>query len=396
MKENVSLDQNQYHKLGMDASYLAACALHGQRPDWDGGEDLTALLKFCKFHSISAIVAMALEEYWRASPAAPEVMKPWKQAKDMAIRKNILLNAERERILQHLESIGCWYMPLKGSLLQHDYPRFGMRQMGDNDILIDPAMQAQVHEFMCSEGYEAALYQLGNHDEYVKQPLYNFEMHMCLFERIMDPVLADYYTDRTELLQKDEGNGFGYHMSCEDFYIYLTAHAYKHFVLSGIGIRHLLDVYVYLGKYEQTMDWAYVERDLRKMDAWEFHCQCRALSQALFASPRREHARSEEEIQLLGAFFSAGAYGTPEQRVQKSLQTLQRGSETAGLLTKIRYVFMRIFPSVERLSMMHPEVKESKWKVFVVWAKRLLSAVFLHPLKTLREIGNLWRAKSKE
>lgn len=396
MKENVSFEQGQYHKLGMDASYLAACALHGQRPDWDGEEDLTELLKFCKFHSISAIVAMALEEYWRTAPAAPEVMKPWKQAKDMAIRKNILLNAERERILQHLESIGCWYMPLKGSLLQYDYPKFGMRQMGDNDILVDPAKQSQVYAFMYAEGYEAAEYQQGNHDEYIKQPIFNFEMHMCLFERVIAPGLSDYYADRPGLLQKDEGNSFGYHMSQEDFYIYLTAHAYKHFVLSGIGIRHLLDVYVYLGKHEKTMDWAYVEQELRKMDAWDFHCQCRELSRTLFAVPRREHVCSEQESQLLDAFFGAGSYGTREQQVQKSLQGIQRNGKKAGLLTKIRYVFMRLFPSVDFLAVMHPEVKEAKWSVPVVWAKRLFSAVFSHPLKTLREIGNLWKAKSKE
>ena len=197
---------------------IAGCALNDRCPDLDGSLDLDALFAFCKFHSITSIVAMALERYWKeVTPADPEQMKQWKQAKDMAIRKNILLNAERERIVKHLESICCWYMPLKGSLLQYDYPKFGMRQMSDNDILFDESMHRQVYEFMTGSGYEAVTYQQGKDDEYVKKPLYNIEMHRALFGNALYPELAEYFRDVKQRLIKDEQNQFGYHFSREDF-----------------------------------------------------------------------------------------------------------------------------------------------------------------------------------
>ena len=100
--------QLNMRKLGMEACYLASCALHGTVARIDENWDLEKLYKFCKFHSITSIVAMALEEVWREHPAAPEIMKKWRQARDKAIRRNVLLNAERERILAHLESIQFW------------------------------------------------------------------------------------------------------------------------------------------------------------------------------------------------------------------------------------------------------------------------------------------------
>ena len=120
--------QAKMWRLGLETTYLAGCALQNVTPQLDDTLDFEALYRFCKFHSVTSIVAMALDSYWKTQPGDPEIMAKWRKVRDQAIRKNILLNAERDRILAHLEAIGCWYMPLKGSLLQYDYPKFGMYQ----------------------------------------------------------------------------------------------------------------------------------------------------------------------------------------------------------------------------------------------------------------------------
>lgn len=66
-----------------------------------------------------------------------ELLTKWKQTRDMAIRKNAMLDLSRESLFAYFEEQGIWYMPLKGSILKDMYPRLGMRQMADNDILID-------------------------------------------------------------------------------------------------------------------------------------------------------------------------------------------------------------------------------------------------------------------
>ena len=369
-----------YRQLGFEAVYLSACALNNVIPEWDYAAELEDLFRFCKFHSITAIVAMALDSYWKEHPADPQVMKPWLQARDKAIRKNIMLNAERERIIAFLESIGCRYLPLKGSLLQHDYPKFGMRQMSDNDILCDPAKQAQIRDFMLQSGYTCELYDQGNHDEYTRQPVYNFEIHRSLFKPETAPKLAAYYADIMTRARKDENNCYGYHMSRDDFYIYLIAHAYRHFVVSGVGIRNLMDVYVYLDRYGHQLNWSYIEQELRTLDAWEFERWCHRLSGLLLRIPCRNPAVSRGDMEILDAFFTSGTFGTEQQLIRNSMKF--SGS-------KARYFFRRMFPGRELLGVMHPSVRKHGWLVPFVWIYRLVTALCKRPGRVFRELKSI-------
>lgn len=381
--------QLKMRDLGVEASYLAACSLHDTVPVLPEEPDWEALYRFCKFHSITSIAAMALEQVWKEHPADPEVMQKWRQARDKAIRKNMLLNAERERLLAYLESIGCWYMPLKGSLLQFDYPKFGMRQMSDNDILCDPAHSADIRGYMTENGYTCVQYMQGHHDEYNRKPVYNFEIHRSLFKKEEAPVLAAYYEDIRDRALTDGGKEYGHHLSVSDFYIYLIAHAYNHFLESGIGIRHLMDVYVFLGQHGTQLDWAYAETELRKLDAWEFSQLSRRLAQKLFARPVRMADSEPEELSALDAFFSSGSHGTEEQLLAKSYEKFRKN----GNGSRAGYFLRRLFPPAELLGVMYPVVRKHKWMVPFVWIYRLIRSVINRPGRVLREMKHIAAVK---
>lgn len=382
---NTSEKQQKYRQLGLEASYLAACALHGKVVEADDGIDLDMLYRFCKFHSITSIVAMALEEAWKTNPADAEIMKKWRQARDKAIRKNILLNAERERILAHLEAIGCWYMPLKGSLLQFDYPVFGMRQMSDNDILCDSERSEDIRNFMLENGYTCEQFMQGHHDEYNRKPVYNFEIHRRLFKPEEAPVLAAYYEDIHSRSMRDEGKEYGYHLSRSDFYIYITAHALNHFQESGIGIRWLMDVYVFLDKYSRELDREYVDRELNKLGALEFEKWCVRISRGLFAEPVRKISVPDEDMPILDAFFASGSHGTETQLFQKSFAKF---SDVTGN-SRLRYFLSRLFPSARMLGVTYPIVKKHKWMVPFIWIYRLVRSVIFRPGRVFRETKHL-------
>jgi len=387
MTENISEKQRICRKLGHESVYLAACAIHNTVPAARVDMDLQALFKFCKFHSITSCVAMALDKAWAINPGDPAVMKQWREARDKAIRKNILLNAERERILAHLESIGCWYMPLKGSLLQYDYPKFGMRQMSDNDLLCDPAKSKEIHRFMAESGYTCEQFNKGHHDEYNRKPVYNFEIHRSLFKPEEAPELAAYFADIHERSQKDPENQFGYHLSRSDFYIYFTAHALNHFQESGIGIRYLMDVYVFLKKYAPELDRGYVDRELERLGALEFERWSARISETLFARPSREPEIGEEDQSLLDAFFCSGSHGTEEQLFQKAYAKFT----ASGKGSRFRYFFSRMFPSAKLLGVAYPIVRKHKWMVPFVWIYRLVLSVLRSPGRVYREVSSFFR-----
>ena len=379
--------ESKLEQIGMDAIRLVRCALHGQRLQQGINSDPEELYTFCEFHSITAMAAMALETLQKEEPS--EQIRKFQQARARAMRKSILLNAEREQILRHLEEIGCWYMPLKGSLLQYDYPQFGMRQMGDNDILIDPAGQEKVHEFFCGRGYEVKSYQMMVVNNYHKAPVYNFEMHTALFGLESPKEFREYYSDVEARLIPDEGKRYGRHFSREDFYIYMIAHAWKHARHGGIGIRFLADIWVYLRKYREQLNWEYVGGELEKLGAGEFERGCRQLAGKLFDSPDGEAELSAGEQETLRQFMTAGAYGTLERKMTNRL------NEETGRGAKLRYMVSRIFPSAETLSLVHPHVMEQRWRVPLIWIWRLIRAVFVCPRDTVREIAMLIRKKDR-
>ena len=130
---------------------LTACALHGIRPEQQMLEkaDLAALLQMGRFQSLTVILATALEDAWASVPPPDlAIAADWKKAKAQEMRRTLLIEAERNEILCLMEQNEIWHMPLKGSVLSALYPRFGMRQMTDVDILFDKRCRHKLKKIM--------------------------------------------------------------------------------------------------------------------------------------------------------------------------------------------------------------------------------------------------------
>ena len=142
--------------------YLMACSLQGTKPEEAllANIDMEALLRLAKAHSVSAMVCMALEQTDAFQHAAETTRLKWLDSKNKAIRKNMLLDAERHQLEKEIAERGIWYMPLKGSILKDWYPKFGMREMADNDILFDASKRKEVKAIFQGRGYTIATFLL--------------------------------------------------------------------------------------------------------------------------------------------------------------------------------------------------------------------------------------------
>lgn len=185
--------------------YLMACSLQGTKPEEAllANIDMEALLRLAKAHSVSAMVCMALEQTDAFQHAAETTRLKWLDCKNKAVRKNMLLDAERHRLEKEFAEHGIWYMPLKGSILKDWYPKFGMREMADNDILFDASKRKEVKAIFQGRGYTVKEYDKSNHDAYEKPPIYNFEMHVSLFPGTYKERTEQYENAKERLLPVD-------------------------------------------------------------------------------------------------------------------------------------------------------------------------------------------------
>lgn len=361
------MNEHEYQEAIHDVIYLAGCAVNDTIPDANRvcSMNLENLYRAANRHLLTAITAMALEVAGIRDGA-------FTQAKGKAIRKVTAMDADMIELFNRFDRMGIWYMPLKGSVLKDYYPAYGMRQMSDHDILFDSSRADDVKSIMKSMGFSCKSFGTGVHDTYHKEPVSNFEMHRALFAPASGDRLCDYYLNTKDRLVKDEGTGYGYHFSSEDFYIYMIAHEYKHYSVGGTGLRSLLDTYVYISKCGDKLDWKYITSEVQKLGIADFERQNRSLALHLFSNT----ALTDAEQEMLSYIISSGTYGTVEHSVENAIRK-------AG--SKGRYLVSRLFLPMEIVKTCYP---------FFYWHK-----VFL-PMLCLYRIGRAltvsWKRTRKE
>lgn len=356
----------QMDKIMYDMLALLSCGVNGTKPSQklvdSSKEYLTQLYNISRAHFVDALTGTVLKQ------AGVQLTGEWEQSIAKDIRKVMLFDAERSKLFAFMEQNKIWYLPLKGIIIKDYYPSVGMRQMSDNDILFDEAYAGKIRDYMISCGYKVTNFNLGNHDVYMKAPVYNFELHRALYDTSHENSWEQYYRDIKSRLILDEGTSYGYHMTKEDFYIYIISHGYKHYSKSGTGIRTLLDYYVYLKKNRQDMDFAYIERECEKLGIASYEQESRSLCQIVFESPEKLNSTDAGVQQLLTYYLTSGVYGTEHRKIENSMK---QHTTKDGHISKLKYVLGRLFP-VKQVYIYYPVVKHHKWMLPGVWAWRFI------------------------
>ena len=293
--------------------YLCRCAVDCVSPVIDDSWDLDAIYKLASRHSVAAMVGMALGD------AGGE---RFKQAVAAAQRRAVIFEEERKKVAHGLDRAGIWYVFLKGSVIKDYYPRFGMREMADVDILFDPSRAADVRGIMTDLGFTCECFGKGAHDIYKKPPVNNFEMHTCL---IAAQPFRGYFADIKERLNRK--SGCEYEMRPEDFYIYFVAHEYKHYAGGGTGIRSVIDTWVILKRL--APDPALAAAECERLGIAEFEAKNRQLAVHLFETG----ALTPDEQEMLSYIFRSGTYGTLQHSVENGIE--KNGGKTGYVLRRV-------------------------------------------------------------
>ena len=287
--------------------YLAACTVNEEKPDPDliRGIDIENLFQFARFHQMTALIAPALAQ-------AGIRDERFSQELAVTIWKEMVMENQLKQIEAAFDEAGIWHMSLKGAVLKKYYPEPYLRMMSDVDLLVDPDGEEKTDEIMSALGFvkkKDPNHNLEYHGMYVKKPLSCFEIHWKLFgEKTLYRSGYEYYQDIEKRLIKDDGQPLRRHFSDEDFYLYMIAHEYRHYNFGGTGLRSLLDTYVYLKKFMDSMDWKYIREEAGKMDLTSFEEKNRKLAMKVFAPDGLKTLTGEQE-EMLDYFVSSGTYG---------------------------------------------------------------------------------------
>lgn len=367
-------------KAAMDMIYLVSCAVNSEKPEKEicAQMDLSELYRISLDHALTEASAYALEQV----TSLPE---DFKEAKYKAIRRLSLLNIERERIKTELEKHEIWYLPLKGIVLKGYYPKTAMREMSDNDILCDSEKMAEIKLLMEGLGFVCTHCGKNHHDVYEKSPRLCFEMHRSFFNQNSHPDQFDYFEKLKDKKIKDSDNQYGYHLSNEDFYIYLLTHMYNQYRSKGTGLRSLLDIYVFYKKFGTELDFDYLVVELKKLGLVEFEQGIRELAFKVYS----RQSLSDKELSELEFLIESGAQGSMDNFLMFKLDNDDSSD------AKKKYLLERVFPPRESLKSTHPLVYRHK-ALYPFWiAYRPIKGALTRPKRIFREVKRVKRFKKK-
>ena len=306
----------------------------------------------CKKQSVMASMYPAL-----AVQLCPDdIVKQFRDAYNMSMRRHILFDREREIILSALEKQGIKYMCLKGVHTKELYPKAPMREFADNDILFDKGKVSDVEQIMYSLGYGEKDSRIA-HDSYLKEPIYNFEMHKCLFSDNKQKCFERVW-DNAELIN---GTNFGYIMSNEDFYLHNLLHLYKHYSDSGCGIRLYADMWL-IRKSLGDNNSPNLRKSITELGMEDFEKETLEFCYDLF-----EGDISNINDEIASRIFSGGVFGSEKLKVENGIK--QNGNS-------IKYLFVRLFMPYEKMCERYEVLNKAPFLLPFFWCVRILVIFF--------------------
>ena len=329
------------------------------------GLDWKYLQQLCKYQKIDNLVSYGILPLQEQEQIPADVVCAMQKAQQKGIAREATQYFSLQEIQQKFEEEQIEHLPLKGAQLKKEYPSPDMRFLTDLDILCQKEQQGKIQAIMESLGYTLK-HGGGHHDVYVRNPFMMVEIHWdCSTEnRELDVLLEDI---RSKCIRK-EGFAFAYQMPWEEYYVYMIGHMAKHLKYGGIGIRMLLDLFVFAQKKKDSCDWKKIEAYLKQGGLLKFsETMQRFLQQCM----EEDESFFEGNI-LLEHIIGSGAYGTMENHMGARL--LKEGGEKKQIRrTRIRLVMIMLFPPLEAMKELSPAVRRHSFLLPAAWIWRLVT-----------------------
>lgn len=319
--------------------------------------DWEAAMVWAKKHQISPLV------YEGAVNCGVDKALPQMQTLFQMYCKNLMVSEGQmqaiDRLCAAFEDANIDYMPVKGCNMKLRYPKPELRAMGDADILIKLDQYDRIRPIMKNLGFEEILE--SDHELVWRTRALELELH----KRLIPSYNKDYFRyfgDGWQLAKVQTGCRWA--MTPEDEYIYLFTHFAKHYRDGGIGLRHVLDLWVY-ERSVPPMDEAYLAQELTKLQLLEFWKNIQKLIGAWF----RDGAMDEMTDFISDFIFGSGSWGSEESKIVASgvKDASNAGSAFGGKFLRIRKI---LFPPMLGMKQLYPTLQKAPVLLPVFWVVR--------------------------
>ena len=327
-------------------------------------EDWKKVLFYGKRHKVMPLLYYGIHNAGVKMPAEIETQLFSNTAFNMTVNNKQLyeLNAIRKEFLENKID----FIVLKGANLKQYYPKPEMRPMGDIDVLIKTDQYEIIKPIMERLGFTAD--KESDHELVWVKGQIMVELHKKLIPSY-NKDFYEYYGDAWKKAIPIEGSTeFNY--SKEDNFIYLFTHFAKHYRDAGIGLIHIIDIFLFL-ENNQDMNEEYICSELQKLRLLDFFKNVKQTIEAYF---KKGETNAKTDI-ILERVFDSGSYGN-----NKANAISITAKKTKNLKNKkqVRLVlfFKRVFMPYKLMCGRHKILKKAPVLLPVFWIYRIFWVLF--------------------
>lgn len=340
--------------------------------------DWEKLYKLASFHNVANTAYYSLLRFPNPSRIPKDIWSKFSADAKKFSALEALQHFEVRQILLRFERNEVFCVPLTGYIMKSLYPRPDMRYVASIDLMIREEEKELVHQVMTSLGY-ASIRSTDTTISYFKAP--NMTIDLCTSLLPKNNEYYDYFCGIVENnLRKEKGLNYIHTLTKEDFYIYMVTYLAHKYAAGGSGIRSILDIWIYLKRYNSILNREFIASELNKLNLGLFSFYIEELAWIWFGGgvTFSNHSLYEEMEQHI---FSCGIGEHFE--LEESSDDLPSSSDNEPLSTEQR---RKIFPNLDTMSERYPILHKMPFLLPVFWLVRLSGALLTKVLKPVKDL----------
>ena len=378
---------------------LAATGATGKQTDIADVEWQSVVCR-AQEQSVLSLVGVALMKH--PDIKCPELLREQLlSAMRKAAEKDIVRKLRTLHLLAEMKEAGIDVHLIKGYPIADCYAFPESRSSVDTDILSPPEQENQTCDFLRSKGFHIDMRgRTEHHDEAQHRMLGVVEVHVTLYSELQQEI---WFHDAEQDALPTEApvqaitldmpyTTLGY----TDHLIFLTLHAIKHFICTGMGLRMMLDIALFFAKYKEQID---LQRYWRLMENLKFTTLVSSILWAMIDTKCFDRSdfpglpdEKPEGINLFLKDMETGGHmggkegeqrfdGSYEYSRQVMLRTMSPIQYRIHILRqKMRDAEKQMFPEKERLTNLYPIIAKKSWLALFCRLHRM----FAYPIQKIR------------
>lgn len=349
-------------------------------------ESLPSKIDARTLYNLSETHAVTVMLYYALTPIKDRINPKFYEYLSKVTLKEISSHVKKQedvsRLTKEFIKRNLKFMPLKGYFLKAYYPLPEMRYASDFDILVENDKIPEIKTLMKDLGYTQN-YEDVKHVTFINQAVGSaYELHKSIFT---GELKKRFGVGFERAIPVKEGESF-YKLNVEDFYVSFLAHAAVHFSENaGVGIRTIIDVYVYKNAHKD-MNSEYLDALLSKCGLLEFKAQLERLADYMFGN-----GEGDEFIEKLADYIMECSMLEHKENfaANKIIKAEQSGKSLKK--SKRKAVWQKIFPTYEQMCYNFPSVKKCKLLLPFAYVFRWFKVLFTRPksIGQIKKINNV-------